>query len=52
MITSQPVTLGNGNVDAVQVMWPYVASGAVELGGDAELRFSGTITLRLAEGLR
>ena len=44
--------MANGNVDAVQIMWPYVTAGAVELGGDAELRFSGTITLRLAEGLR
>ncbi len=52
MLTSQPVTLGDGSVDAVQVMWPYIVTGAVELGGDAELRFSGAITLRLAEGLR
>ena len=52
LLTSQPVTMSNGNVDAVQIMWPYATGGGVELGGDAELHFSGTITLRLAEGLR
>ncbi len=52
LLTSQPVTMASGNVEAVQVMWPYVTTGAIELGGDAELHFSGTITLRLAEGLR
>ena len=52
LLTSQSVTMANGNVDVVQIMWPYVAGGTVELGGDAELRFSGAITLRLAEGFR
>ena len=52
LLASQPVTMASGNVDAVHVTWPYVTAGAVELGGDAELRFSGVITLRLGEGFR
>ena len=52
VLTSLPVTMASGNVDVVQIIWPHVAGGTVELGGDGELRFSGTITLRLAEGFR
>ena len=52
LLTSQPVTKANGNVEAVQVLWPWVATGPIELGGDAELRFSGTITLRSVDGSR
>ncbi len=52
VLTSRPVTKANGNVEAVQVLWPWVATVPLELGGDAELHFSGTITLRSVEGFR
>ena len=51
-LTSQPVTKASGTVEAVQVQWPWVGAHRIELGGDAELRFSGTITLRAGEGFR